>query len=168
MTRAGFAWLVAAAAVACGCDPVHDDAVAALGGETPGVPRGPLHRAGQPCAVCHDGAVNDPPAFSQAGTLYLEATGLTPVSGAVVVLQDANGVVSPPVTTNAAGNFYWTPDQFTPKYPVQVNSVTLGAVAIAMHSHIGGNGSCAGCHVDPPGPDSPGHVYFDAPPGMTP
>jgi hypothetical protein len=166
--HARVAWLIAAAAFGSACDPVHDDAVSALGGETPGVPQGPLHRAGQPCAECHDGAFGDPPAFSLAGTLYLDATGLTPVSGAIVILQDANGVTSPPMTTNEVGNFFWTPDQFTPTYPVQVNSVTVGVVAVAMHSHIGGNGSCAGCHVDPPGPDSPGHVYFNAPPGMTP
>ena len=55
------------------CDPVHDDAVSALGGETPGIPRGPLHRPGQPCLVCHDGASGDPAAFSMAGTVFLDA-----------------------------------------------------------------------------------------------
>jgi hypothetical protein len=165
IARAG---LVSLSVLICRCDPVHADAVAALGPEAPGVQPGPLHRAGQPCAVCHDGAANDPPAFSQAGTLYLDAQGSVPVSGAIVILEDANGVTSPEATTNAAGNFYFTPEEFTPTYPVQVNSVTLGAVAIAMHSRIGGNGSCAGCHFDPPGPDSPGHIYFNAPPGMIP
>jgi hypothetical protein len=37
-----------------------------------------------------------------------------------------------------------------------------------MQSHIGSNGSCAGCHADPPGPDSPGHVYFNQPDDGTP
>jgi hypothetical protein len=169
MRRIARAGLVALAVSSAGCDPVHADAIAALGGEAPGVPPGPLHRPGQPCGLCHDGAFNDPPAFSLAGTLYLDATGLTPVSGAAVILEDSNFVTSPPGTSNEAGNFYWTPEQFTPKYPVQVNSVTVDTgVAIAMHSHIGGNGSCAGCHVDPPAPDSPGHIYTNVPPGMTP
>ena len=166
--RGAWLWALAAVVAVAGCDPVHDDAVAALGGEAPGVPRGPLHRPGQPCLLCHDGAVGDPPALSVAGTLFLDANGLVPVSGAAVILQDADGVTSNAATTNEAGNFYFSPDEFLPRYPLQVNSITVGAVAIAMHSHIGGNGSCAGCHFDPPGPDSPGHVYFDVPPGMTP
>src|SRR5450432_160855 len=40
------------ALVGCG-DPVHDTAVSALGPEAPGVPKGPLHRPGQPCVLCH-------------------------------------------------------------------------------------------------------------------
>lgn len=150
------------------CDPVHADAQAALGGEKPGVPRGPLHRAGQPCLVCHDGESGDPHAFSVAGTIFLDADDTVPVPGAIVVLQNADLSFSPPVTTNAAGNFYLTPDQYSPKYPLHVASITLGTVAVSMHSHIGINGSCAGCHVDPPGPGSPGHVYFNVPVGMTP
>jgi hypothetical protein len=38
--------------------------------------------------------------------------------------------------------------------------ITQGDVSVTMHSHIGGNGSCAGCHADPAGPASPGHVYL--------
>ncbi len=63
-------------------------------------------------------------------------------------------------TTNAAGNFFLTPAVFAPQYPVHVTSITLGTASATMHSHIGGNGSCASCHVDPAGPDSPGHVCF--------
>lgn len=156
------------------CDPVHADAQSALGGEQPGVPRGPLHRPGQPCLVCHDGESGDPRAFSVAGTIFLDADAAVPVAGATVSLQGADGTLSPTgsgaptATTNAAGNFYLTPQQYVPKFPLAVAGITLGSVAIAMHSHIGGNGSCAGCHLDPPGPGSPGHVYFNVPPGMTP
>ncbi len=146
------------------CDPVHGDAKSALGGETPGVPRGPLHRPGQPCLVCHDGASGDPHAFTMAGTVYLDAGDTTPVEGATVTLESVDGTMAS-VLTNAAGNFYLTSEQYTPRYPVHVNSVTLGPVSVAMHSHVGGNGSCAGCHVDPPGPDSPGHVYINVPDG---
>jgi hypothetical protein len=147
------------AASAGSCDPVHDDAVAALGGETPGIPPGPLHRAGQPCLVCHDGASGDPPAFSMAGTVFMDANALAPLVGGVVTLEGADGSTRA-VITNAAGNFYLSPTDYLPDYPVHVTSVASGGVSVLMHSHIGGNGSCAGCHADPAGPGSPGHVYF--------
>jgi hypothetical protein len=154
-------FLALAAALGAGsCDPVQDNAVAALGGETPGVPPGPLHRPGQPCLVCHDGASGDPRAFSMAGTVFAYASALSPTVGAVVTLQGADGTTTT-ATTNAAGNFFLTPGAYTPVFPVHVTSVALGGVQVTMHSHIGGNGSCAGCHADPAGPDSPGHVYFN-------
>jgi hypothetical protein len=142
------------------CNPVHDDAVAALGGETAGVSPGPLHRPGQPCLLCHDGASGDPGAFSMAGTIYLGGNTLDPAIGATVTLVAADGATAS-ATTNAAGNFYLTPSTFSPRFPVHVQSVEMGGVSVAMHSHIGGNGSCAGCHADPAGPGSPGHIYFD-------
>jgi hypothetical protein len=152
-----------AAALACmmgvACDPVHDDAQAALGGEVAGVPPGPLHRPGQPCLVCHDGATGDPVALSMAGTVFADGNSLIPEPGAAVTLVDAVGTTVV-ATTNAAGNFFLTPAVFAPQYPVHVTSITLGTASATMHSHIGGNGSCASCHVDPAGPDSPGHVYF--------
>jgi hypothetical protein len=151
---------IAVAAVAS-CDPVHSDAVSAQGGETPGVPPGPLHRPGQPCLVCHDGASGDPSAFSMAGTVFAGGNTLAPQVGATVTLQNADGTTVT-ATTNAAGNFYMTPDAYAPQYPVHVVSIAQGGASVTMHSHIGANGSCAGCHSDPPGPDSPGHVYFSA------
>ena len=153
------ALLLMLAAIASSCDPVHDSAVSALGGEDPGVSPGPLHRAGQPCLVCHDGAAGDPGAFSMAGTIYQGGNTLDALVGGTVTLQGADGVTAT-ATTNASGNFYLTPAEYTPKYPVHVTSVAQGGVSVVMHSHIGGDGSCAGCHVDPAGPDSPGHVYF--------
>jgi hypothetical protein len=160
MTRP-LSWvLLIASALAGSCDPVHDRAVSALGGETPGVPPGPMHRPGQPCLLCHDGAQGDPPAFSMAGTVFLYANSAAQVaSGATVTLEDKDGSTIS-TTVNQAGNFFLTPDTYSPTYPVHVKSVTLGDVSISMHSHIGGNGSCAGCHADPEGPDSPGHVYL--------
>jgi len=141
------------------CDPVREDAISALGGEAPGVPRGPLHRPGQPCLLCHDGAPGDPAALSIAGTVYAGGNTLAPEVGATVALQSADGT-NATATTNAAGNFFLTPDIYAPKYPVHVISITQSNASVTMHSHIGGNGSCAGCHSDPPGPASPGHVYF--------
>ena len=38
--------------------------------EAPGVRRGPLHRPGQPCLLCHDGALGDPQRFTVAGTVF--------------------------------------------------------------------------------------------------
>jgi len=142
------------------CDPVKDNAIDALPGNAPGVRNGPLHRPGQPCLLCHDGALGDPQAFSMAGTVFQDANSLTPLDGAIITLLSADGSTVT-ATTNAAGNFYLSADQYTPHYPVHVKSIVSGTTSIFMQSHIGGNGSCAGCHVDPAGPDSPGHVYFD-------
>ena len=51
MIRAGI--LLMAASLSCAADPVRERQIATLGGETPGVPHGPLHRPGQPCGLCH-------------------------------------------------------------------------------------------------------------------
>ena len=45
-------------------------------------------------------------------------------------------------------------------------SVVSGGVTVQMQSHVGWAGACATCHVDPAGPDSPGHVYFTIPTGQ--
>jgi hypothetical protein len=84
-----------------------------------------------------------------------------------VTLENADGTTVS-ATTNESGNFFLTPETYSPQYPVHVKSITLGEVSISMHSHIGGNGSCAGCHADPDGPDSPGHVYLNIAGGVTP
>jgi hypothetical protein len=142
------------------CDPVHDDAIAALGGESPGVRKGPLHRPGQPCTTCHDGALGSPPKFSVAGTVYVDEQGRSAASGAVVRLADATGATHQ-VTTNAAGNFYVQPAEFTPSYPMKV-TVTYGAIDVVMTSEVGRAGSCADCHTHPAGPTSAGLIYIPA------
>src|SRR5207249_3431097 len=65
---ARWTWLLAAlgGAIACG-DPVHDDAVAALGPEAPGVRPGPTPRPGQPGLTCH----YDPPGTRSPGRVVL-------------------------------------------------------------------------------------------------
>jgi hypothetical protein len=151
--------LLAAAA----CDPVHDDAIAALGPEAPGVRRGPLHRPGQPCLVCHDGAIGDPQRFTVAGTVYETSGANVAAVGAEVDLVDARGS-SIALQTNAAGNFYATPSTYDPTYPIQVTVRGPGGESLRMQTLIEGNGTvepngaCASCHFDPPGPSSPGHV----------
>jgi hypothetical protein len=144
------------------CDPVNDAAVAALGGEAPNVPRGPNHRPGQPCLVCHDGSVGNPPGFSVAGTVYANtAADAGPAVDAGVMLTDSqnNQFLA---TTNVAGNFFVLPHQFRPVYPMKV-AVTFdtgdAAVTVNMTADVGRDGSCAKCHFDPAGPASPGHVY---------
>jgi hypothetical protein len=139
------------------CDPVHDDAVAGLGGEVGNVRPGPLHRPGQACLLCHDGALGDPSQFSVAGTVFLRLTGTEPARAATVELTAADGSKFNALT-NAAGNFYITPRQWSPKFPLQ-SSVTFGGDKIAMVSQIGLDGSCGGCHRETAGPDSPGRVY---------
>jgi hypothetical protein len=147
------------------CDPVHDSAVAALGDETPGVRQGPLHRAGQPCGTCHDGTVGNPRSFSVAGTIYVDEHDTTPAVDATVTLTSANGA-SYAATTNAAGNFYVEPAQFTPQYPMAV-LVSYGAAFVRMSTLVGREGSCATCHHEPAGPTSAGHVFVPAD-GVTP
>lgn len=139
-----------------GCeDPTRALAVTALGPELEGVTLGPLHRPGQPCLTCHDGATAR--AFSVAGTVYHALDTESPSPGALVRLADEGGgrFVA---AANCAGNFFVSPEDFTPVYPLWV-SLSTRTQDIAMDSPINGDGSCAGCHAVTPGPRSPGRVY---------
>jgi hypothetical protein len=149
--------LCAALCTTAACNPVVDDAVDALGGEAPGVHPGPRHRPGQACLLCHDGELGDPPEFSIAGTVFRTPSDQRPVNHAVVELQNADGSKHS-VETNSAGNFYLSPRAFKPQFPMQVK-VRYDGEDVTMHGTIGREGSCAGCHSDPAGADSPGHVY---------
>jgi hypothetical protein len=156
-----------------GCDPVHDDAIAALGPEAPGVRRGPLHRPGQPCLLCHDGATGDPQRFTIAGTVFETQGARVAADGATVALLDANGSGTQ-LTTNAAGNFYATPSQYDPTFPIQVTVEGAGGQTVHMETLIAGNGTvepngaCASCHFDPAGANSPGHLCLALDDGGTP
>jgi hypothetical protein len=144
-------------------DPVHQQQVDALGPEDPAVPRGPMHRPGQPCTVCHGVEGPSRTQFVLAGTVFGTPTETVPVSGADVLLVDAQGT-SPPAgstTTNCAGNFYLTPDVWNPAFPVRV-AVSSGQTGVQMITHIGRAGSCASCHTDPISLSSPGHVFAGA------
>ncbi|MDP9037441.1 MAG: hypothetical protein M3O50_21800 [Myxococcota bacterium] len=161
MGRCAIALACAALPGAC-ADPVHDDAVRALGAETQGVPPGPTHRAGQPCLTCHGGSG---PAFRQlsiGGTVYAVLGSSAPALGAVVQIEDVDGRVARP-TTNSAGNFFLTPDQFAPRYPLQMKIwSSSGNTSEQMQSLATRDGSCAGCHADSASPTSPGPVYLSA------
>lgn len=125
-----------------------------------------MHRPGQPCLVCHDGAIGDPGAFSVAGTIFEAAGSTTPVNGATIHLTDVTGATHT-ATSNEAGNFYITPSEFTPHYPMTA-TVTSAGNTISMQSLISRNGACAGCHVDPVGAGSPGRVALMLQDGGTP
>ena len=161
--------LMALVGVAVSCDPVESDAIDALGGENPSVRRGPLHRPGQPCLLCHDGAVGDPPAFSVAGTVYDDPVELDGEDNATLELTDSTGS-SYTAMTNAAGNFYVTPDEWTPVFPlVGIAVYAFGAGApVKMQSEAGRSGGCATCHVPPTGPSSPGPVVITLAGGAAP
>jgi hypothetical protein len=140
----------------CG-DPVHDDDVNSLGPEGPGG-TGALHRAGQPCDTCHGGRGPAKATFSVAGTIFKALEDEVGLNGAVVTLTDSNNKTHTE-TTNAVGNFYVHADDFTPAYPMHVE-IDYGGVKQKMGSHVGRDGSCAGCHHDPQGTSSPGHIFL--------
>jgi len=141
----------------CTTDPVHEEDVAELGPESSGVRPGPLHRPGQPCLVCHSEG-GQPPVFSVAGTIYRRKGKSEGANKVDVLLVDAAKRVFH-VKTNCAGNFYVTPGEYTPTYPMWV-TVSIGDYSSDMASRIYREGSCAGCHVKPTGPQSPGEVFL--------
>lgn len=150
---------------ACG-DPTHDAQVQALGAEAPGVSPGPNHRPGQPCVLCHGEAGPATPIFSIAGTVYAVQGQKAPAVAAAVLIEDVAGVAFN-ATTNEVGNFYITPDQWSPTFPTKV-TVMLGPNTQLMTSHVGRDGSCAACHVDPASTTSPGPVFVALPSTSTP
>jgi hypothetical protein len=155
----------AAAVTACSSDPVLSNARDALGKETAGYPQGPFHRAGQPCLVCHQdkGEASDKP-FTVAGTVFAQPARQVGVEGAEVRLTDADGTKYI-AKTNCAGNFFVTPSEWDPRFPVLVE-VAKNNSRRSMRSAIGRDGSCGGCHTNELTPKAPfstvGHVYLFA------
>jgi hypothetical protein len=172
----------------CG-DPVRSSAIDDLGGETPGVPPGPLHRPGQPCVLCHDGNGPGNMVLRFGGTVYQSQAGPpAPVVGAIVHFRDtANKEYR--TATNCAGNFFVVEGDYQPAGPVFVKveySVALvspsGATQVVPvigrmtspiydteGSTVSGlrDRSCAYCHTDPASRSSAGHIYL-APEGGAP
>jgi hypothetical protein len=97
----------------CSSDPVESRLIDSLGGETPGVPKGPLHRPGQPCVACHqeNGAADT--VFSLAGTVYVDATTKPPkpLPDARIHFIDASGKTYD-TGANCAGNFFVMADDY--------------------------------------------------------
>src|ERR1019366_3995823 len=136
---------------------VYDDQISQLGPEAPNVRKGPLHRPGLPCVLCHDGTTGDPPRFTVGGTVYVDPNDLTPANAATVALTGADGTAYT-ATTNTAGNFYVVPSQFVPTSPMTV-VVSYGGSLAKMYGPIGRDGSCSACHTDPAGPTSARPIY---------
>jgi hypothetical protein len=157
--RSGLDWALLGALLAlpaCG-NPVHEDAVAALGGERPGVPKGPLHRPGEPCLTCHG---EDGPAdarFSFAGTVYQTPTGEEKACGATVRVNGADGK-GWEVTTNAAGNFFVDASDFPGAFPA-TTTVRTTFVESVMLTAMNRSGSCNECHAGKPSRTTPGFVW---------
>lgn len=176
--------LAAAALASCG-DPAHDNAVNALGPEKPGVSPGPTHRPGQPCVICHGGSGPGNPQFSIGGTVYAVKGQTDPLVNATVHLTDATGSTRT-ATTNAAGNFYITLSQWAPLPPIAKISVDCGpltstspytcgptdpntpSLTATMNTHIGRDGSCAGCHFGVRSATTPGPIYVASDPADLP
>jgi hypothetical protein len=139
--------LAASAALAAGCyDPVHLDAVATLGPETPGITPGPSHRAGQPCSTCHGGEGPAESELSIGGTLYRVRGETEPLGGGEVVVTDARGE-SRRLQSNEAGNFFVRKAEWSPVFPLRV-AIEAEGVRREMVSTIGRDGGCASCHRD--------------------
>ena len=132
-------------ALAAGCyDPVHLDAVAALGPETPGITPGPEHRAGQPCSTCHGGSGPAETELSIGGTLYRVRGEKEPLPDGEVIVTDARGE-SRRTRSNAAGNFFLMKSEWSPVFPLRV-AIEAEGIRREMVSTIGRDGGCATCH----------------------
>jgi len=103
-------------------------------------------KPGDDCLMCHQsgGAAATP--FTFAGTLY-DGTGMTPVAGATIYLQDQVGNIATTLT-HAQGNFFST-DGFV-MYPAKA-FVSLCPDVIGMVGPVdattGANCNTAGCHT---------------------
>jgi hypothetical protein len=166
LARVGVIAALAPSLGACTSDPIHEAQVSALGPEAPGVPVGQYHRAGQPCGICHGAEGPAKTIFSVAGTIFSApygSAGANPPIGvdkATVFFVDDNSSQNEIQATNCVGNFWFTPEQWNPAFPIRVQ-VGLGqGTPTAMTSHIGREASCATCHQDPPSANTVGHVYL--------
>jgi hypothetical protein len=144
-------------------DPVQSHLVDSLGGETPGVPKGPLHRPGQPCLACHGHYGPADTEFSLAGTVYQDLTSQTPLVDAIVHLVDSNKTEFK-AGVNCAGNFFVLKDDFNPTFPVGA-SIQYGTIMgmpyiKSMDSPIYREGSCAICHAGDGNSYTTAHIYL--------
>jgi hypothetical protein len=164
MMRRHLTWIgpVVVLAACIDSDPVHTSAVNALGAEYAGIPQGQFHRAGQPCLLCHGGQGPASQKFVVAGTIFFgpsETNNAPPPIGVdnvqVLILDDTGSQPVNPPTTNCVGNFYSSPGDWAPGHPQFPLIVRIVGDAngqhydVPMSSHIGRDGSCAGCHQLP-------------------
>ncbi len=95
--------------------------------------------AGKACLSCH--ASGQSPAITLGGTVYSSATGGSAVSGATVVIRQANNTVLNLVTGNT-GNFYTTS---TISYPVTISVSKCPDTATMPGTAT--SGDCNSCHT---------------------
>lgn len=143
--------------VAACADPVLEAQIEALGPESPRVLPGALHRPGQPCLLCH-ASTGNAPRFTVAGTVFLNPAAEQPVAGVQVQLIDATRRWFL-AYTNCAGNFFVTPQEYEPRFPLWV-SLSGHMLRIDMESAMNKDGDCAACHLGKKSPTSAGHVYL--------
>jgi hypothetical protein len=141
------AWLACAVLASACSDPVHEARITALGPEDPTLEPGALHRPGQPCLACHDGTQPDTTRYSIAGTVYWQRDARVGAPAVSVQLVDSRGERFR-ARTNCAGNFFVTPGEFEPLFPLWT-SLQWNDYVIDMQSPIGRHGSCASCHAAP-------------------
>jgi hypothetical protein len=165
ITRAGlhlpaalFAALGCAALAASCADPVHDKLVNDQGGEIAGIDPSEFHRAGQPCTVCHGTEGPAKTTFSMAGTIFFGPNASVGAEGVNVEMIDSLGSNFIAVT-NCVGNFFVTPDEWNPAFPILVQVQEGTGSVTPMRSQISRESSCANCHKDPPNYDTPGHIH---------
>lgn len=165
--------LVSVGSAACGNRAI-DSRIEALGPEAPGIAPSEFHRPGQPCVLCHSDYEGAEPEISVGGTIFGTPSkdGSLPVvvEKAVVTLVDSEGEVRT-ATTNCAGNFFLTKEQWNPSFPLKVEvnypdpaDPTRIRPALPMQSRISRDGSCAGCHHGQRTQASPGFVFCEEAP----
>jgi hypothetical protein len=139
--------ILGAAAVLIYCvDPVPDHLVKAQGAELDGYPQGEFHRPGEVCGACHRENGTADTVFRVAGTIFAGPDSLTGVDNAEVQLTDSVGTQYI-AKTNCVGNFWVTPDDWDPKFPILVR-VHKGQTALQMKGQISRESSCGACHLN--------------------
>ncbi len=108
------------------------------------------HNPGTDCLTCHNGQEAGAPIFTFGGTAY-KRDGITPLSGATIIVIDAEGLrVKVPTMQN--GNFY----SATPMVPPYVTGLSQCPSTATMIENFR-DGDCNSCHRDT---GSPGRVRF--------
>lgn len=160
--RRSASWLAAALLIGTwtGClDPLRREQIDALGPEEASTPVGALHRAGQPCLLCHsEGGTSTP--FTVAGTIYETPSARSPAAGVAVELRDS-ARRSYVAYSNCAGNFFVSPAEFQPVMPLWV-SIRTRELAVVMESPMNKDGDCATCHAPSISSQSAGPVFLSA------
>jgi hypothetical protein len=162
--------------MACG-DPLRDTRIELLGEEDPNFPADARHRPGQPCVWCHNSYENASPVMAVGGTVFFRPPPLAGelpesvppyvVGGFVVRLLGSDGK-SIELLVNECGNFWATPEQFEPVYPIRTRLLSINdagdtIVNVGMGTRIGREESCGACHSEPKSPFSPGAIVVNAP-----